>query len=172
MNDALPGYALSVRQPWAWAIIHGGKDVENRTKMAITKGSMMAPRRVAIHASKGMTRDEYETARDFMASIGVECPRPDALVRGAVIGSVSITAVAKDSSSPWFFGPWCLELEAPAACDPIPYSGALGVFPWSGRAALLGAIEPIKPWMAAWPNEICRAGRPAVLASTSQEMLL
>lgn len=23
---------LTVRQPWAWAIIHGGKDVENRTR--------------------------------------------------------------------------------------------------------------------------------------------
>jgi len=22
---------LSIRQPWAWLIIHGGKDVENRT---------------------------------------------------------------------------------------------------------------------------------------------
>ena len=23
---------LTVRQPWAWAIIHGGKDVENRVR--------------------------------------------------------------------------------------------------------------------------------------------
>ena len=23
--------ALTVQQPWAWAIVHGGKDVENRT---------------------------------------------------------------------------------------------------------------------------------------------
>lgn len=22
--------AISVRQPWAWLIIHGGKDIENR----------------------------------------------------------------------------------------------------------------------------------------------
>ena len=35
-----PSVALSVRQPWAWAIIHGGKDVENRTKYAITLGGM------------------------------------------------------------------------------------------------------------------------------------
>lgn len=25
--------ALTVQQPWAWAIIHGGKTVENRTQL-------------------------------------------------------------------------------------------------------------------------------------------
>ncbi|WP_409188395.1 hypothetical protein [Bradyrhizobium sp. RDM4] len=34
-HDALPEFALSVRQPWAWAIIHGGKDVENRSAPAV-----------------------------------------------------------------------------------------------------------------------------------------
>lgn len=37
---------LTVRQPWAWAIIHGGKDVENRTRNIA--GSYRGP--VAIHA--------------------------------------------------------------------------------------------------------------------------
>ncbi len=27
-----PMLALSIRQPWAWAIIHAGKDVENRSE--------------------------------------------------------------------------------------------------------------------------------------------
>ena len=38
--------ALTVRQPWAWAIVHGGKDVENRTR---SLGPYRGP--VAIHAS-------------------------------------------------------------------------------------------------------------------------
>ncbi|MEE6273491.1 hypothetical protein V2J56_09045 [Georgenia sp. MJ206] len=38
--------ALTVRQPWAWAIIHGGKDVENRSRNIA--GSYRGP--VAIHA--------------------------------------------------------------------------------------------------------------------------
>lgn len=38
---------LTVRQPWAWAIIHGGKDVENRTRNVA--GSYRGP--VAIHAA-------------------------------------------------------------------------------------------------------------------------
>ena len=37
---------LTVRQPWAWAIIHGGKDVENRSRNIA--GSYRGP--VAIHA--------------------------------------------------------------------------------------------------------------------------
>ena len=30
-TEAVPTRSLTVRQPWAWAIMHGGKDVENRT---------------------------------------------------------------------------------------------------------------------------------------------
>jgi hypothetical protein len=44
--------AITVRQPWAWAIVHGGKDVENRTRNIA--GSYRGP--VAIHA--GLRLDE------------------------------------------------------------------------------------------------------------------
>jgi hypothetical protein len=44
--------AITVRQPWAWAIIHGGKDVENRTRNIA--GSYRGP--VAIHA--GLALDD------------------------------------------------------------------------------------------------------------------
>jgi hypothetical protein len=44
--------AITVRQPWAWAIVHGGKDVENRTRNIA--GAYRGP--VAIHAGK--TLDE------------------------------------------------------------------------------------------------------------------
>lgn len=46
--------AITVRQPWAWAIIHAGKDIENRSWKTKTRG------RVAIHAASGMTHAEYE----------------------------------------------------------------------------------------------------------------
>ncbi|MGP1355774.1 hypothetical protein [Roseicyclus sp.] len=55
---ALPPIALSVRQPSAWAIIHGGKDVENRSLGAIRAGRM-GPGRIAIHAASGMKQAEY-----------------------------------------------------------------------------------------------------------------
>ena len=39
---------LTVRQPWAWAIIHGGKDVENRVRNIA--GAYRGP--VAIHVAQ------------------------------------------------------------------------------------------------------------------------
>lgn len=44
--------ALTVRQPWAWAIVHGGKPVENRTRNIA--GGYRGP--VAIHAGLVLDR--------------------------------------------------------------------------------------------------------------------
>jgi hypothetical protein len=82
--------AIAIRQPFAWAVVHAGKDVENRPETAIRAYRPAVGHRVMIHASKGMTRVEYERAVDFMASIGVRCPAPDELPFGGVIGSVLV----------------------------------------------------------------------------------
>ena len=149
--SSLPDYAISVRQPWAWAIIHAGKDIENRLKRAITMGSMDKHRHLAIHAASGMTRDEYEDAAEFMTTIGVQCPRPDALVRGAIIGAVTVTGICKASKSPWFFGPWGLELIDAISAEPLPCRGLLGAFRWQPN--LIEAVREPLPWMIAWPNK-------------------
>lgn len=156
MTD-LPTIALSVRQPWAWAIVHAGKDIENRTAVSVATGRMH-PARIAIHAAQGMTRKEYENVADFMASIGVTCPRPDALVRGAIVGAVTVTAIIDRHPSPWFFGPRGLILADAVAVDPIPAVGHLGYFDWQAG----GAVAPPLPWMLSWPN---RALPRQVLAS-------
>ncbi|MEN0652436.1 MULTISPECIES: hypothetical protein [Hyphobacterium] len=151
----LPPIALSVRQPWAWAICRADKDIENRSAAAVRHG--MTPRRIAIHAAKGMTRCEYEDARDFMASIGVECPRPDALVRGAIIGAVTVTAIVAEHTSPWFFGPRGLVLEKPLTLGtPRPAVGQLGYFAWTES----GAVDEPKPWMKSWPDDTKRSASP------------
>ena len=64
LPHTLPPLALSVRQPWAWAIIHAGKDVENRSWQAVNHG-LRRRGRIAIHAAKGLTRDEYDDAREI-----------------------------------------------------------------------------------------------------------
>ena len=51
-TDALR--VLAVRQPWAWAIVHGGKDVENRAR---SLGPYRGP--VAIHAPLALDH-EYD----------------------------------------------------------------------------------------------------------------
>jgi len=63
--------AISVRQPWAWAIIFGGKDVENRNKAPIGTQQLIG-RRIQIHAAKGMTQHEYESARAALSALKTE----------------------------------------------------------------------------------------------------
>jgi len=116
--------ALSIRQPWAWCVIHGPK-----------------------------TRDEYEEANAFMARQGVRCPRPNELVRGAIIGAVTVTEIVLQSDSPWFFGPRGLVLTDKEACEPIPCVGALGYFKWKPGGQLMMPAR----WMTTWPNEPGRA---------------
>jgi hypothetical protein len=141
----IPDIALSVRQPWAWAILHAGKDIENRSSAAVGKGSMVAGRRIAIHAAKGMTQDEYLEAARFMFTLGVVCPPARELLRGGIIGSVRVIDIVRASESPWFFGPRGLVLKAPEACAFIPSVGALGFFRWKPKDG--GAPEPPARWM-------------------------
>lgn len=148
--SAFPELAISVRQPWAWAIIHAGKDIENRGIKAVSFG-LDRPGRRALHASKGMTREEYEDARDFMASIGVICPEARDLLRGGIIGSVTLGRALQQSSSPWFFGPRGIPLRDPEPCDFIPAIGELGLFRW--RQADPSIVPSPARWMLQPPKE-------------------
>lgn len=149
----LPSRALSVRQPWAWAIIHAGKDVENRSKgfFGLKRFSSFLGA-VAIHAAKGMTQDEYRDAAEFMAARGVRCPPPAELVRGGIIGDVSIAGIYANSRSQWWAGVPQFAMvidQSPGmvrACDPIPSKGALGYFEWEPA----GILEEPKRWMTQW----------------------
>lgn len=160
--DRLPRYAISVRQPWAWALIHGGKHLENRTPHALRFMHAVAkpPMKLCIHASLGMTRDEYESALYTFREAGLkEWPRPDELVRGGVIGTVQYTHTIRESTSPWWCGPSALVFEEPLAVEPvIPCGGQLGFFEWRKSAEYCEAhgttVEAPKPWMLAWPDDL------------------
>jgi hypothetical protein len=144
---AIPELALSVRQPWAWAIVSGFKDVENRTVFSVQKGNLDRRGRFAIHASKGMTREEYVDAYDLMRSLDIVCPPPAALPRGGIVGHVEIAGCVKKSDSPWFFGPRGLVLRnAIRLGAPIPSVGALGFFRWQPSG---GEMDAPAKWMRA-----------------------
>lgn len=133
MTDDLPELAISVRQPWTWAILHAGKDIENRDWSTKMRG------RVCLHASKGMTRDEYEDCLDTMHGVsrshpftpGLALPEFDGLLRGGIVGTVEIVDCVTDSDSPWFSGRYGFVLRnAEPLMDFIPVKGALGFFKW------------------------------------------
>jgi hypothetical protein len=117
--------ALSIRQPWAWLIVNGYKDIENRTWPTRFRG------RVLIHASKAKKRDEYEKARAFAESIDptLIVPDFDALARGGIVGVARITDCVKRSGSPWHDrGAWRFKLEGARPLRFTPRKGALGFF--------------------------------------------
>jgi ASCH domain len=72
--------ALSVRQPWASAIIHSTKNIENRGWPINYRGD------IVIHAAKTCTKKEYQLAREFCQSMGVIIPELISLRRGQIIG--------------------------------------------------------------------------------------
>lgn len=87
--------ALTVQQPWAWAIVHGGKDFENRTQAWSYRGPL------AIHAGsrvsgRGLESPVVEEAwarhgyadQDELAD--VTWPAGGGLSLGAIIGVVDL----------------------------------------------------------------------------------
>jgi hypothetical protein len=137
--------ALSIRQPWAWAILHVGKRVENRgwTWAPTWRGWFL------LHAAKGCTRDEYEDAMDDVIDIrpDIAPPRLASLDRGAIVGRARLVAAHHASASPWAI-PGALHLilaDVEALATPIPFKGALGFFgvPYD---VLVGArFEAVRP---------------------------
>ncbi|QIB08971.1 ASCH domain-containing protein (plasmid) [Pseudomonas fluorescens] len=114
--------ALSIRQPWAWLIIHGGKDVENRSWHTKFRG------RFLVHASGGMTKAEYVEAAEFAKSLGVTVPPADQLLRGGIVGSVELIDSQDNSDSPWYMGQKALVLSDPRPVPFIRATGRLGFF--------------------------------------------
>lgn len=136
MSD-IPIKAISIRQPWAWAIVHAGKDIENRDWNTSYRGP------VAIHAAKGIGKQEYADAADFITNTiggapdqewlmkwhGV-CAAPYRLDRGGIIGVAEIVDCVRVSDSPWFFGRFGFVLRNARPVDFIPVRGELGFFNW------------------------------------------
>lgn len=129
MTD-LPRLALSIRQPWAWAIIHAGKDIENRTWGATLRGP------ICIHAARGCSHEEWEAASLFIHQLGHIPPMRDDMPFGGIVGVVDIVDSVSQSRSPWFFGPKGFALRNARPVDFIPVRGALGFFDWRKNLAV------------------------------------
>ena len=114
--------ALSIRQPWAWLVVNGYKDIENRTWSARFRG------RIYVHAGQRVVADDYPEQREYITEAGIIIPRD--LPRGAIVGEVTITGCVAASDSPWFCGPYGFTLADPLVYEiPVPYLGRLGFFP-------------------------------------------
>ena len=116
---------MTIRNPWAAAIVLGHKDVENRTWKA-PAGAV--GRRFYVHVGQ-----RYD--REAVGAEGVEIHGlPGVGVRGAVIGSVELAGCtpAEDCQLSWCMGragSWAWLLRgARVYREPVAMGGALGLF--------------------------------------------
>lgn len=79
--------ALTVRQPWAWAIIHGQKDVENRSRNIA--GSYRGPIAITASAKRSDDPQYVRDALDDMAARGL--PRKEEITDPATFASFGST---------------------------------------------------------------------------------
>ncbi len=109
--------AISVRQPWAWLIIHAGKDIENRSWRSHHRG------RTLIHASRSLSLGGYYDCQKDVEPLGIQLPPRSELLLGGIIGAVDIVDCVTDSDSPWFSGPYGFLLRNPT---PLPFREVIG----------------------------------------------
>lgn len=116
--------ALSIRQPWAWLIANGWKDIENRDWPTRFRG------RFWIHAGKGMTVEEYEDCADMAEHciIPVTLPPFELLWRGGIVGTAELVDCVEDHPSYWFCGRYGFVIRNAATTKFMPCKGALGFF--------------------------------------------
>ena len=118
--------ALSIRQPWAWLIVNGYKDIENRTWPTKVRGDIL------IHASKGCTNQEFEDAISFVDSfnpaLAAKIPEISKLKRGGIVGIAKLTDCVTKSNSKWFAGKFGFVLKGGYEFPFRPMAGMLGFF--------------------------------------------
>ena len=127
--------ALSIKQPWAWLIVNGYKNVENRTWATEFRG------RVYVHAGVKLDYgalegdpayrilDSWITSRLHPADRSQFTMDFRSTWLGAIVGEVDIVDCVTRSASPWFEGTYGFLLRNPVAyAPPIPYRGRLGFF--------------------------------------------
>ena len=123
---------LTIRQPWAWAILHAGKDVENRSWPTLYRGPIL------IHAGKWFRLDDVRKEFAlFMARLERFEPWDSCAKKlhdmhaqtGGVVGMATVVDCVRDSASPWAIpGQWHWVL---ADARPLPFfacKGRLGIW--------------------------------------------
>ena len=121
-----PLKAITLHRPWAYAVAHLGKPVENRTwACPLPYGSL-----IAIHAGRKFDKD----AADLICDWGYKCP-PDEEQPTGIVAIARFMGNITFLDSPWFFGPIGWHLENVVAIPPVPCLGQKGL--WNVPTTLL-----------------------------------
>jgi hypothetical protein len=152
---------LSIRHPWAWAILHAGKRIENRDWYCDYRGPVL------IHASK-LRQTKHKAPMDFtvewrlvhgiLRKVGLDKDSlPPVSYRsllaesGGIIGRARIVDCILPNggkvgggrhplaADPWYAGNFGIVLEDVQALPFTAYKGSLGL--WKVNAKVLETIE-------------------------------
>lgn len=120
--------ALSIRQPWAWLIVNGHKDIENRSWATSRRGEIL------IHAGKQLDREAHD---DLCAGIHPVTGRPTKLgllypamqvELGGIVGIAEMHGCVTRSDSEWFVGEFGFLIRNARPLPFQPCNGKLGFF--------------------------------------------
>jgi len=111
--------ALSIRQPWAWLIVHGYKEIENRIWKTAFRG------RFIVQAGLKFDHKGYE---DVFNQFDIPLPPTSAFDLGGIVGAATLVDCVDQSTSPWFSGPYGFILQNPQPLPFLALRGQLGFF--------------------------------------------
>jgi hypothetical protein len=116
--------AISIRQPWAWLVVNGHKDIENRSWATKFRGKVLV--HTGVHR---VTKAEYEEFQKRCRAARIrDYPAIDELKRGGIVGSVEIVDCLEKSKSKWFFRPHGFVLTNAQVERFKPLMGKLGIW--------------------------------------------
>src|SRR2546430_9590561 len=85
--------ALSIRQPWAWLVVNGHKDIENRSWRTNHRGPLL------IHASNNRTLTTPQKLAAIEKKYRVRLPREFDF--GGIVGVFDVIDFVKTHRSQW-----------------------------------------------------------------------
>ena len=108
---------LVVRQPWAWLIVHGYKDVENRSWRTHYRGPLPIQSAASQPADGALTEARKRRVR-----------LPAQFETGGIVGMVKVVDCVEASRSKWFDGPFGWVLSDARRLPFVSHKGRLGLF--------------------------------------------
>jgi hypothetical protein len=118
---------LTVRQPWAWLLVNGYKDVENRSWPTRHRDPLL------IQASQRPASNINEIRRSVKRRFGINIP--ERLASGGIVGKVDVIDCVSKSRSRWFEGDYGFVCARARRLPFVPLKGRLGMFDVSPRIA-------------------------------------
>jgi len=116
-----PLKAITLHRPWAYAIAHLDKRIENRTWACPLSPSSL----IAIHAGRKYDKQAADWIRQ---TIGQDCPPDGDEHPTGIVAIARFSGNVTASDSPWFVGPIGWRLAAVVPISPVPCPGQQGLW--------------------------------------------